>query len=327
MDNTPTLIPIASGKGGVGKSFLAANIGIALARRGHRTIVVDLDLGGSLLYLFLGLRNRSPGIGDFLKTGARDLGDLLVPTETAGLKFLPGDGKIPFLANMTHVQKEKLLSRIPMLPADFILMDLGTGTAYHTLDFFNTTPLGLVVTTPDPASIMRLLGFLKSVLLRRIDRMAARNLPVRRILDAWYHTPTDEQSPAVETLLDRIAQTDANLGNALSKTLTRVRPRVVLNFGGHPEELDLAKRISGNLREKLSIEPDYFGFIYRDDTVMAAVKNRTPYLLYAGGSPTAANIARLAERIGKYYDRTVNDSAERLRRQAWEDYRDRSQPE
>jgi cellulose biosynthesis protein BcsQ len=62
-----TIIPIASGKGGVGKSFLTANLGVVLAEMGHTTVVVDMDLGGSSLHFFLGLSNRFPGIGDFLK--------------------------------------------------------------------------------------------------------------------------------------------------------------------------------------------------------------------------------------------------------------------
>jgi Mrp family chromosome partitioning ATPase len=62
-----TIIPIASGKGGVGKSFVSSNLAIALAQKGHRVIAVDLDFGGANLHSFLGLANRYPGIGDFLQ--------------------------------------------------------------------------------------------------------------------------------------------------------------------------------------------------------------------------------------------------------------------
>ena len=50
---TSTIIPIASGKGGVGKSFLAANLAIALAKLGKQVIVADLDFGGSNLHTCL----------------------------------------------------------------------------------------------------------------------------------------------------------------------------------------------------------------------------------------------------------------------------------
>jgi Mrp family chromosome partitioning ATPase len=87
MGRGPVIIPIASGKGGVGKSFLAANLAMALAQSGHRTIAADLDLGGSNLHSFLGLPNRHPGICDFIRKLAERIvkyWSVRVP-DTAGL--------------------------------------------------------------------------------------------------------------------------------------------------------------------------------------------------------------------------------------------------
>ena len=67
MPSKSTIIPICSGKGGVGKSLVCANLAIATAQKGHSTIVIDLDLGGGNLHSFLGLPNTHPGIGDYLK--------------------------------------------------------------------------------------------------------------------------------------------------------------------------------------------------------------------------------------------------------------------
>ncbi|MCK7483987.1 MAG: P-loop NTPase [Candidatus Moduliflexus flocculans] len=58
-----TLIPIASGKGGVGKTVLAANLGVCLAALGRTVVLADLDLGGANLHTCLGVKNRNPGIG------------------------------------------------------------------------------------------------------------------------------------------------------------------------------------------------------------------------------------------------------------------------
>jgi flagellar biosynthesis protein FlhG len=66
---------------------------------GHRVIAVDLDFGGSNLHSFLGLSNRHPGVGDFLKARSAELDELLVSSDNPNLFFLPGDGKTPFMAN------------------------------------------------------------------------------------------------------------------------------------------------------------------------------------------------------------------------------------
>ena len=108
----PVLIPVASGKGGVGKTFMVANLAIALAQLGKRVIAADLDFGGSNLYTHLGFDNRHPGIAHFISSRDTRLEELLVKTPFDGLWFLPGEARMPFLANMGHSHKQKLLLNI-----------------------------------------------------------------------------------------------------------------------------------------------------------------------------------------------------------------------
>ena len=100
-----TIIPIASGKGGVGKSFLAANLAVALAQLWKKVVVADLDFGGSNLHTCLGLHNNHPGIGDFLRARYGELKDLLVATEEENLKLLAGDVRSPFWPICTILKK------------------------------------------------------------------------------------------------------------------------------------------------------------------------------------------------------------------------------
>ena len=66
---TATIIPIAGGKGGVGKSLIAANLAIVLARLGHKTIGIDLDLGAANLHSCIGLSGSTPpGLARFLRS-------------------------------------------------------------------------------------------------------------------------------------------------------------------------------------------------------------------------------------------------------------------
>src|ERR1044072_7844362 len=110
VEGSTTIIPIAGGKGGVGKSFLTANLAVALAQRGHRTLAVDLDLGNSNLHTLLGLQNRYPGVGEYLKGSIKCAPeDLIVETEIPNLEFIPGDARVPFMANISYPQKMKLI--------------------------------------------------------------------------------------------------------------------------------------------------------------------------------------------------------------------------
>ena len=64
--NQPIIIPIASGKGGVGKTVLAINLSFALAELGKNVILVDLDFGGANIHTCLGYESAPDGIGNFL---------------------------------------------------------------------------------------------------------------------------------------------------------------------------------------------------------------------------------------------------------------------
>ena len=165
-----TIIPVAGGKGGVGKSLITANLAIALSRMGHSVVAVDMDLGGSNLHSYLGLGNTNPGVGDFIKRRDGALDQYLVETRWPGLTFVPGDGRTPFMANLSFGEKMKLLKEIIGLSADYVLMDLGAGSSYNTLDFFRVSPYGLVITSIEQPAMMNMLSFLKNAVYRIMDR-------------------------------------------------------------------------------------------------------------------------------------------------------------
>ena len=93
MEASATIIPIAAGKGGVGKSFLTANLAIAMAQLGRQTIAVDMDLGGSNLHSFLGLPNRHPGIGTTSRRKTEPLKTCLFPPASKTSLFFPETAK------------------------------------------------------------------------------------------------------------------------------------------------------------------------------------------------------------------------------------------
>jgi NUBPL iron-transfer P-loop NTPase len=102
-----TIISIASGKGGVGKSVIAANLALLLAKKGRRVTLVDLDVGGADIHILFGLMNPPLTLTDFLNRRVERLEDIAQTLSVhPGLTLIPGTGDTLATANMPYAKKE-----------------------------------------------------------------------------------------------------------------------------------------------------------------------------------------------------------------------------
>jgi flagellar biosynthesis protein FlhG len=321
-----TIIPIASGKGGVGKSFLTANLSIAIAKLGYSTAVVDLDLGGSNLYTYLGMPNKYPGIGDYLKGKKVRFRDLLVRTETSNLKYIPGDGRTPFMAGISYAQRQILLGELKRIPARYVLLDLGSGSTFNTLNFYGIAHKGIIVTTSEVPSIMNFLAFLRNFMFYIIVKAVSHNKEVLKILITAFRQPIKSKPLSVKSLLNKISDIDSNLAIKAHDLCRNYRPRIIVNMGDSFDELKVLRRIDDVLKTRLSIEADYFGFIYYDDVVRRSVQNSKILFSRYPECIASKSIKHVARRITKIWDQPVENSMVRLfedtkRKQAlWKTY-------
>jgi flagellar biosynthesis protein FlhG len=131
----PRVISVTSGKGGVGKSNVVVNLGLALAQRGLKVLLIDADLGLGNLDILLGLTPRFT-IQDVLSLGL-DLADVIVEGP-GGLNILPASSGIPELVTLDEFQKLFLLNEMDHYTedVDVVLIDTGAGISQNVI-FFN----------------------------------------------------------------------------------------------------------------------------------------------------------------------------------------------
>ena len=179
------IIPVASGKGGVGKSLVSANLGIALAQAGQRVVLADLDLGASNLHLVLGHQAPQKGIGTFLNNIKSNLGSVIVDTDVRGLRFIPGDNEIPGTANLTFFQRKALVKQLLALKdeADVLILDLGAGTHQSILDFFLLSNQGIVVSAPAVTAVLNAYVFMKNAVFRLMLNSCSKGSVARTYLE------------------------------------------------------------------------------------------------------------------------------------------------
>jgi flagellar biosynthesis protein FlhG len=130
------LIAVGGGKGGIGKSMLSANLGIALARAGAKVVLVDVDLGGANLHTCLGVPQPRVTLSDFVERRVEKLEQVLTPTGYERLSLVSGAMDGLDAANPKHSQKVKLLRHLRTLDVDFVLLDWGPARASTCSTFF-----------------------------------------------------------------------------------------------------------------------------------------------------------------------------------------------
>lgn len=151
--NTTLSVSILSGKGGVGKTNIALNLGYSLYRGGHPLLLMDCDLGLANLDVLLGI-TPDKNLQDLLDSDAAPR-DITVPIEPDGFDFLPAASGVPELVEMDGDMRSLLVHRLEPLFShyDFLFLDLGAGINPTVLAFAAMTQLRIVIVTPEPTSL------------------------------------------------------------------------------------------------------------------------------------------------------------------------------
>ncbi|MHB0874965.1 MAG: MinD/ParA family protein [Anaerolineae bacterium] len=146
------VLAVASGKGGVGKTNLAVNLGIALSRRRRKVLVFDGDLGLANVDVLLGLRVERT-LRDVV-AGRADLNDVLVEGP-GGILIAPGGGGLAGLANLDAFGRGRLLRQLAEIEGrfDFVLVDTAAGVGDDVIEFLRSVGEVMLVTTPEPTAL------------------------------------------------------------------------------------------------------------------------------------------------------------------------------
>jgi ATP-binding protein involved in chromosome partitioning len=151
LPDLDTIIAVGSGKGGVGKTTLAVNLAIALAKLGHKVGLLDADVYGPNVPLMLGISAQPKVLPD----------NRIEPLEAHGVKVIsvgflnPGDKPLIWRGPMLHSIIKQFLGSVVWGKLDYLVVDLPPGTGDVALSLIQTVPLtgAVVVSTPSDVSL------------------------------------------------------------------------------------------------------------------------------------------------------------------------------
>jgi len=189
LKNVKNIIAIGSGKGGVGKSTIAVNLAVALARTGARVGLVDTDIYGPSIPMMFGLVNHRP-VGD-----ERDGKMIIQPVEKYGLKlisigfFVDQSKALIWRGPMASTALRQLFTDVEWGELDYMVLDLPPGTGDIPLTLVQDFPLtgAIIVTTPQQ---LALADVRKAADMFRNDKIS---IPILGVVENMsYFTPPDD---------------------------------------------------------------------------------------------------------------------------------------
>lgn len=290
------LITLGSGKGGTGKSFLAANLGFALSSAGVRTCLVDLDLGCSDLHLMLGVLAPRRGILEVLR------GEVATMQEAATV--VPGNPRLSLVAGtdetlrmsgLAIAEVSQLTKGLARIDADAVVVDLPAGVAPQVLDLFLAGDRQVVVTTPDPVSLNDARRLLALARVRRSAR-AQHARPARR--------------PRVYTSLDDLVRDMNALREEAAEERTPFSPALVVNRSRERSTVKAEQHARALAQQLGGIDVPLLAEIPEDEHVEASMRMLQPVVSLAPSSPAGAALQRLAQRLAQEIGREPSLSVE-----------------
>jgi flagellar biosynthesis protein FlhG len=145
---------VTSGKGGVGKTNLTANLATVAARMGKRVLILDADLGLANVEIVLGVKPRYH-LGDLLDNKNLSINDVLVEAPSGVMLMAAGSG-VQTLTNLTNEQKLRFVHALDPIEESFdlVLIDSGAGIGDNVLFFVGAAQEAILVVSPEPTSLV-----------------------------------------------------------------------------------------------------------------------------------------------------------------------------
>ena len=270
------IFSIGAGKGGVGKSFITANLGVLFANQGQKVVLVDLDLAGPNLHTFLGLKNPKTGINEFLNRTFKALEDAAAPTDVPNLSIINSMHCTVEIANLFHAQKLKIIKAIQSLPYDIILLDLGAGKTFNNLDFFLTSNQGLFILTPEPTSVENTVHFIKAVYVRVLKRVLNRDVFNEIVKEVVDHSKN--RLIKVADLIEMIKKYDPDKGRQVDNRLGKLKFEFILNQFHKQADLGFGENFEKACNRHFYSKFRFLGNVGYDERVHDSILSKKIYI-------------------------------------------------
>lgn len=284
---------IASGKGGVGKTFVTSSLAICLSKMGYSVTIVDLDLSGANIHTTFGLSPSSESIRHFFE-GSKTLQQLTIPTAIPRVSYIQGfwDAWAP-----TDISVEQICHLVPemrKLNSDFVLVDLGAGALASHLEMLKLTDEKILVSSPEPTSIEKTYRFIESFVCYSLQEHS-----IPEAYDHMIKTLRENRNGLGEKHFSFRTYLKQNSGiqpdyfeSLMSKPL-----RLIVNSCRSQANSELGYSMKSVCYKYYDFKVDFLGAIDYDNAVWQSIRNREPVLIAQPFTPLAGQFLTTCKQL------------------------------
>lgn len=292
-DRKRHIFAFGGGKGGIGKSFLSANIAASISKSGFSVGLIDLDLGGANQHTLFGIDKPSKTIDDFIEHRVKNFNEILLPVPDYNISLAAGIQNDLKATNFNAGQKSRLFSAIKTLDFDYIIIDIGAGMSISTLDTFNIAPNGVLITYPEPTALENCYKFLKSSFLREL-RGKIKEKGLKEIVDNIYDGKII--IPTGMKIIDYFQSVYSELSSTGLSILNKHHYFFILNNASE-EDMELIEHIPFAIKRFYGFNIIPLGGLLNDEKIRESIRAMKLYIDLFPDSDTTIKINMIASNI------------------------------
>lgn len=288
---------VGGGKGGTGKSLVTNGLGTRLAERGFKVILVDTDFGGPNQHTYCGIRKPATSLVQFFESRT-PLEEITLKTKHEGLFLIPGNFNSQNTDNLTTTQKQKLFRHLRKLQANHVILDLGAGTQYDTLDTFLLADVQVCVIAPDPLAIENFYLFLKNLKFRQLNNTLSALSLRERAKDIWKNR-AEHGIATGEQFARHLKGLFPEFSERYDAEQKRLRTHLVLNQVREFRQTEIGPSVSSAATKFFQIATTYAGHVRFEKDLWQRLGQEAPVIHQGSSFSLRQDLDKITENILK----------------------------
>jgi flagellar biosynthesis protein FlhG len=243
------------------------------------------------------VRRPAKGLQDFISGREGKLADVAVETAIANTWLISGASDIMELANPKYGQKQKIISQLRKMEADYIFVDLGAGTDANVVDFFAAFPNGILVSDSLPTSIENAYGFVKNGIVRGIQRLFPGRTDIREFLQRFSDPKTTDGLVTFNDFITALRQAFPAEAQQIVDWIVSRRTYFILNMVKSQEDVVIGKRFTEIVKKYLTMKLYYIGYMVATPDIPQSIREMRPCVAARPGEQTVNCITSITNNL------------------------------